>query len=223
LSLIADVQTDEWWTDVNVPMLEMVRRRLRLLVQFIEKHKRKIVYTDFEDEIGIEVDVAFAELAAADEFERFRRKARLFLREHAADVAIDKIRRNRPITSDDIAELQRILVDAGVGTAKDVDRAQAEAGSLGLFVRGLGGIDQAAAKEAFGEFLDKTRFNANQIEFVNLVIDHLTENGTIEPRRFYESPFTDVNPQGPDALFESSDVDRLLEVAAEVRRRAEAA
>lgn len=30
-------------------MLENVRRRLRLLVQFIEKHKRKVVYTDFED------------------------------------------------------------------------------------------------------------------------------------------------------------------------------
>jgi type I restriction enzyme R subunit len=45
----------------------------------------------------------------------------------------------------------------------------------------------------------------------------------IDPRRFYESPFTDLSPQGPDALFESSDVDRLLQVVAEVRRRAEAA
>jgi type I restriction enzyme, R subunit len=38
----------------------------------------------------------------------------------------------------------------------------------------------------------------------------------IEPRRFYESPFTDLSPQGPDALFESGDVDRLLDVVAEV-------
>ena len=108
-------------------------------------------------------------------------------------------------------------------TPAEVERARAEAGSFGLFIRRLVGLDRAAAKEAFGEFLDETRFNANQIEFVNLVIDYLTENGTIEPRRFYESPFTDVSPQGPDALFESSDVDRLLEVVGEVRRRAEAA
>jgi len=58
---------------------------------------------------------------------------------------------------------------------------------------------------------------------VNLVIDELTENGVIEPRRFYESPFTDLSPHGPDALFESGDVDRLLQVVAEVRRRAEVA
>ncbi|MDZ4828308.1 MAG: type I restriction-modification enzyme R subunit C-terminal domain-containing protein [Actinomycetota bacterium] len=161
LALIAEVQTDEWWTDVTLPMLETVRRRLRLLVQFIERHKRKIIYTDFEDEIGVEVDVEFRELATAEDSERFRRKARAFLREHTGEAAV--------------------------------------------------------------EFLDETRFNANQIEFVNLAIDYLTENGTIEPRRFYESPFTDLSPQGPDALFESSDVDRLLEVVGEVRRRAEAA
>ena len=48
LPLIHEVQSDEWWTDVSLPMLEHVRRRLRLLVQFIEKHKRKVVYTDFD-------------------------------------------------------------------------------------------------------------------------------------------------------------------------------
>ncbi|MCA1702841.1 MAG: restriction endonuclease subunit R, partial [Actinobacteria bacterium] len=219
----AEVQTDEWWTDVTLPMLEDLRRRLRLLVPFIEKFKRKVVYTDFEDQIGEEIDVEFRELATADDFERFRRKARSFLREHAAEAVIEKIHRNRPITRDDLAELQRILLDSGIGTAADVERAMAEAGGFGLFIRGLVGLDRGAAKEAFGEFLDATRFSANQIEFVNLVIDELSENGTVEPRRFYESPFTDVSPLGPDALFESRQIDRLIEVVADVRRRAEAA
>lgn len=55
------------------------------------------------------------------------------------------------------------------------------------------------------------------------MIDELTDNGVVEPRRFYESPFTDISPQGPEALFASRDVDRLLEVVADVRRRADAA
>ena len=104
-----------------------------------------------------------------------------------------------------------------------MERAVEEAGSLGVFIRGLIGLDRSAAKEAFAEFLDDKRYNANQIEFVNLVIDHLTEHGVIEARRFYESPFTDLSPTGPDALFESTDVDRLLAVVADVRRNAEAA
>jgi len=223
LALIHEVQNDEWWTDVTLPMLEQVRRRLRLLVQFIEKHKREPLYTNFEDEIGEEVDVEFRELATADDFERFRRKTRTFLTEHHGDAAIDKIRRNQLITADDVAELQRVLVEAGVGSEADLDRARSEAGSIGLFIRRLVGLDRGAAKDAFAAFLDDKRYNANQIEFVNLLIDELTQNGVIEPRRFYESPYTDLSPQGPDALFDSGDIDRLLEVVAEVRRRAEVA
>ena len=104
-----------------------------------------------------------------------------------------------------------------------MERAVEEAGSLGVFIRGLVGLDRSAAKEAFAEFLDDKRYTANQIEFVNLVIDHLTEHGVIEARRFYESPFTDLSPTGPDALFESADVDRLLAVVADIRHNAEAA
>ena len=57
MALIQDVQTDEWWQDVTVPMLEVVRRRLRDLVKLIEKQKRKPIYTDFEDEMGGETAV----------------------------------------------------------------------------------------------------------------------------------------------------------------------
>ena len=223
LSLIADVQTDEWWDDVTLPMLEGARRRLRGLVAFIEKHRRKIVYTDFEDEIGEEVDVAFVDLVATEDFERFRRKARQFLVEHKGEWAVAKLHHDRPITVDDLVELQRILVDSGVGSAEECERAQREAGSFGLFVRRLVGLDRAAAKEAFADFLDGERFTASQIEFVNLVIDELTSNGIIEPRRLYESPFTDVSPQGPDALFDPTQMGQLLGVVADVRRRADAA
>jgi hypothetical protein len=38
------------------------------------------------------------------------------------------------------------------------------------------GLDREAAKAAFAGFLAGKNFNANQIEFVNLVVDHLTEH-----------------------------------------------
>ena len=52
LELILDIQSEEWWVDVSYPMLEEVRKRLRLLVPLIERAKKGVVYGDFEDEIG---------------------------------------------------------------------------------------------------------------------------------------------------------------------------
>lgn len=40
------------WPDVTVSMLENARKRLRDLVKLLERRKRKIVYSDFEDEIA---------------------------------------------------------------------------------------------------------------------------------------------------------------------------
>jgi len=39
----------------------------------------------------------------------------------------------------------------------------------------------------------------------------------------YESPFTDINPQGPDGVFNSAQVDELVALLDVVRRRAVAA
>ena len=124
---------------------------------------------------------------------------------HQGELAVENIRRNWPITPDDMTELQRILVSSGVGTAEDCDAARTAAGSFGLFIRSLVGLDREAAKEAFGEFLDASTYSASQIEFVNLIIDDLTEHGVIEARRFYESPFTDVRSLGPEGLFSAGD------------------
>jgi len=39
MELIRGRAGDEWWQDVTTPMLERLRRRLRDLVQFIDKQK----------------------------------------------------------------------------------------------------------------------------------------------------------------------------------------
>ena len=49
MALIQEIQTDEFWQDITLPMLETVRRRLRALVKLIEYKKRPMVYSDFED------------------------------------------------------------------------------------------------------------------------------------------------------------------------------
>ena len=75
LALILDIQSDEWWQDVTLAMLEEVRKKLRGLVSLIEKKDRRIVYTDFEDEMGTETEIELQAFASAGNLERFRAKA----------------------------------------------------------------------------------------------------------------------------------------------------
>jgi type I restriction enzyme R subunit len=157
------------------------------------------------------------------DYAKFRAKALAFLRAHQDHVAINKLRMNKALTTADLAELQRMLTENGVGAVEDIQRAAEESEGLGLFVRSLVGLDRQAAKEALAGFLNGKTWSANQIEFVNLIVNHLTEHGVMEPARLYESPFTDLTPRGPDGLFSSSQVDELVRILNTVRTMAIAA
>jgi len=181
IALIQEVQTDEFWQDVTLPMLERVRRRLRALVKLIEKARRQPVYSDFQDLLGDETAIDLPGFESGTDFERFRAKARQFLREHENHPTIRKLRWNERLTMNDLAELERMLLEAGVGSVADLGRAKKESQGLGLFIRSLVGLDREAAKGALGEFLVGTTATANQVEFINLIVDHLTERGVLEP------------------------------------------
>jgi type I restriction enzyme R subunit len=221
MPLIQDLQSDEWWQDVTIPMLEHVRRRLRNLVGLIDKQARKPIYTDFEDELGVATEIVLPGFTASDDFEKFRAKARAFLRAHQDHVVIHKLRMNRSLTPSDLSELERIMVESGLHD-EQIKKAKEGSNGLGVFVRSLVGLDRGAAKEALAVFLTGKTLSANQIEFVNLVINHLTEHGVMDAKSLYESPFTDVTPQGPDGIFSSAQIDELIQVLEKVRSSAAA-
>lgn len=223
ITLIQELQTDEWWQDVTTPMLESVRKKLRLLVKFIEKTQRKPVFTDFEDEMGEESPVELPGFAGADGFEQFRAKARAFLRAHAENLAVHRLRMNEPLTRADLAELERVLLENGIGTPEYLSRAKDEASGLGLFVRSLIGLDREAAKKAFAGFIAGRYLTSPQLEFINLIIDHLTEHGAVDPSALYESPYTDINDLGIDGLFSPDHASELMAIVQGVRARADAA
>jgi type I restriction enzyme R subunit len=222
LELIQEIQTDEWWQDVTLPMLEAVRKRLRGLVKLIEKQQRQPIYTNFEDEMGDETIVELPHFTSSDSFEKFRAKARDFLRSHQDQIVIFKLRNNKQLTATDLSELETILLENSLGNAEDLDRAKQESQGLGLFVRSLIGLDREVAKQEFGKFLADKTLNANQIEFINMIVDYLTEYGAIEAARLYESPFTDFAPQGIDSLFTSSQADELFALLDDVYTKAAA-
>ena len=222
MALIQELQTDAWWEDVTAGLLEAMRKRLRGLVHLIDKRRRPTIYTDFEDEIGEGVEVEFESLRPLDTFQKFRAKMRHFLVQHEEHVTIHKLRTNRQLTSTDLDELERMMRESGIGTEEDIERAKSQATGLGLFVRSLVGLDRAAAKEAFAGFMGGRGLTGNQIEFLDMVIDHLTEVGIMDAERLYESPYTDMSPSGLEALFGADAADELVFILNDIHARAAA-
>jgi len=72
-------------------------------------------------------------------------------------------------------------------------------------------------KQALGRF---TSSSVNQIEFINLIVDHLTQNGVMAPALLYKSPFTDISQRCPQGVFESARVDELVSVLNKIRQTA---
>ena len=202
-------------------MLETVRRRLRGLVKLIEVRKRSHLCSDFEDEIGVATEVEISGVPVGTDMDRFRAKARQFLKAHENHLAVLKLRRNDPLTKTDLDELERMFTEAGVGSPEEIDKVRQE-GGLGIFVRSLVGLDRAAARQALDDFIQGRTLTANQHEFLNLMVEHLTARGVMDPRLLYASPFTDRNPLGVAGLFSDAEVHELVGVLREVRERAAA-
>jgi type I restriction enzyme R subunit len=125
------------------------------------------------------------------------------------------------LTPQDLSELERMFVAESVGSPEDLERIRSE-GGLGLFVRSLVGLDREAAKQAVAGFVSGRTLSANQIEFIDLIIDYLTDRGVMDPRRLYESPFTDVDDQGVSGVFTPSEVKILVDTLAQVKAKAAA-
>jgi type I restriction enzyme, R subunit len=218
--LLDQLAGDEWWVHVILPILELARRRIRGLVRFVEKAKRAIVYADFADELGEGTIVELPGVAPGTNWERFRSKARAYLRDHEDHLALQRLRRNMQLTPDDLEALEAMLIGSGAGTETDIARAREESHGLGPFIRSLVGLDREAASAAFDRYLSDTSFSANQLRFVQLIVEHLTANGVMEVARLYESPFTDHAPQGPDMIFTDNQVDETVAILDDVRSRA---
>lgn len=221
LELILAIQTDEFWQDITVEILEDIRRRLRNLAELIQPKERKNVITDFEDSIGTSTTIDLPEVGSGVDKVRFKAKTRKFVEAHSDHIALQKIRRGDELTSADLQELERMLIDEGVADHEVLEGLQNE-GGLGVFLRSLTGLDRAAAKAVFSEFAAANQLSANQTEFIELIINSLCENGVVDPKSFYESPFTDLDDMGIMGVFSEKQSAEIIRLVRETNQTAAA-
>ena len=128
MPLILDMQTDEFWVDITVEILDDIRRRLRGLVDLIEPKKRTIVITDFEDEIGEGAGIDLPNVGSGVDKGRFKMKVRRFIEDHRDHITLIKLRKAEPLTAQDLEELERFFLEQGIAAPEDLEVIKAERG-----------------------------------------------------------------------------------------------
>lgn len=186
--VIEKILTAEFWEEADIFEMEKVREALRDLIKFLERETQQIYYTNFKDEwLAVEESRGFYN---TNDLQNYRKKVSQYLQTNKDQLAIYKLRNNKPITKQDLETLEHILWGE-LGTKEDYEREYKDLPVTKL-VRTVVGLDQEAANEAFMIFLQENRLNVNQLRFVKLIIDYVVKNGIIEKSVLQEEPFRSV-------------------------------
>ncbi len=132
-----------------------------------------------------------------------------------------KIRRGEPVTT---AELDQ-LVSLALTQNPSVDLALLKefyvvAEPLEKIIRSVVGMEPAAVLEKFKDFVHANpKLTAHQLQFLQLLQNHIGRNGTIEIDRLYEEPFTRIHAEGIDGVFKDEALaDQLINLLAQFER-----
>jgi len=185
--LINKILHSDYLDTAGINEFEHIRQNLRNLIKYIPVVSVEYT-TNFADEIlAMEWNESDLE---SDDLKNYKAKAEFYIRQHQDMDVIAKLKSNIPLNTQDIEVLESILWGE-VGSRKDYE---AEYGDkpLGEFVREIVGLDMVAAKEAFAEFLNDVSLDANQIYFVNQIVEYIVRNGVMKDMTvLQDAPFTD--------------------------------
>lgn len=216
-STIEKMRNPDFYADLTQRQLDNIRAEIKELVIHLKREKTVNVFSDIQDS---EVTLIAGEALQPYTYETYKKRVERFLQDNKQDTVISKLSTNKPITPAELEHLENILFEnPDLGSREDFLKTYGER-PLGTFVRSILGLDSQAAQEAFSEFLNAGNLTADQMTFINNIINYLTNNGRIEVGRLFESPFTSINAGGLSGVFEKEAVVRIIGIIEEVNGNA---
>jgi type I restriction enzyme R subunit len=205
ITLIEQLKKDSFWPTITITQLEKIRTELRNLIQFLkDEDKETPVYTDFTDELHLDMVKEVDVMGTYTSLKSYKDRVEAFIRKNRTHLVIDKLYKNLPITTKELESLEQFLLKEAL---ESKDRFIREYGEqpLGKFVRNIIGLDIEVTNQLFAEFISQGNLNANQITFIQKIINYLNQNGIIEKQLLTQSPFNEQHDQGVFGIFPEED------------------
>ena len=217
MTLIKEIQTDDFWDNMSILIMEMIRKELRDLMQFLQggDHPKPKIFTKLEDPVISSMEGQA--LGAAYDFADYRKKVNRYIEEHKEDHVIYKLNHNEPLLKADYEELERILTQE-LGNSDDYKREYGDT-PFGLLVRKIAKLDHDSAMSAFSAFINDESLNQKQIEFILKIINHIENNGYIDDVKILMKPPFD-KPYSFIKMFDPKTRTALLQTIESIKNNA---
>ena len=217
LELIKAINSENFFAECDVLMLEKIRIELRELMRFLDNDEKqnKLVVTKLHDPV---LDVQEGNpLNSAYDFEDYRAKVNRYVNEHPNTLAIYNLTHNIPLSKGDYQELERVLT-CELGSKTDYAREYGNT-PFGLLIRKIAKLDREAAMQAFSAFINDSSLNQNQIAFVHKIINYVIQNGYMEnTEELLKAPFD--KPAGFFRLFDDKTQEALVQIINQIKENA---
>lgn len=119
-------------------------------------------------------------------YESYRKKVEKFFEGNLDNLTVYKIRHNQRLNETEKKELEEMF--QSLGNNAEYEKAYPEK-SLIEVVRSIVGLDEETANEIFAKYINDSRLNSKQIEFVKMLIRYVKRNGIISLKTLTDTPF----------------------------------
>ena len=209
--LIGNVKNLQFWETANQTDIEQIRRELRglmsLLSPFVQPGASPRIIDVDEDNTKFESRRIAPQLKGL-ELVAYKRRVQMIL-ENLVDEspALQKIKRGESLGTQDFDELCKlVLMQDPELDLRDLQRHFPDlADDLDLAIRSIIGLHAEAVNLRFESFIQQNNLTSKQIRFLSLLKNHLTKYGTVEIARLYEPPFSDIDSEGLDGIFNNNE------------------
>jgi type I restriction enzyme R subunit len=218
--VIKRAKSDEFWQKVTVADLEAVRQPLREIMQHRERKSAvplpaKIIDVT-EDAASVQTNRRATSLKTVD-MKAYQQIVETELKRHFdTNPTLQKIRAGEAVSEADIKALVSLVLIQSPNASRDVleEFFSETAVPLDFAIRSIVGLDPEAVAARFAEFARRhPKLTAKQTRFLGLLQNHIARFGSVTLDRLYEQPFTVVDADGLDGIFERpEEIDDLLDI-----------
>lgn len=218
--VIKRVKTEEFWNGVTVADLESVRKPLREIMHHRDRQgamslPAKIIDVT-EDAAGFQTNRRATSMTTVD-MKAYQQIVEAELKRHFdTNPTLKKIRAGEAVSDADIQALVSLVLIQSPNASRDVleEFFADTALPLDFAIRSIVGLDPEAVAARFAEFARRhPSITAKQTRFLGLLQNHIARFGSVTLDRLYEQPFTVVDADGLDGVFEKpEEIDDLLDI-----------